>query len=150
MHFAWCTTTLLHFMVVLFSKLAFSENSCCSMWTAPHGSKSLGKIWHFFSLQCFTEKLAFQIHDRDKCQIYISRTHVPVGNLFSSLNMTPRGAPLPVSVLCFILLWRSYITVTNVLLPFFLHTCCFGKFILGPSLALKHSCFKGNDADCEM
>ena len=26
----------------------------------------------------------FQIHDRDKCQIYISRTHVPVGNLFSS------------------------------------------------------------------
>lgn len=30
------------------------------------------------------KKLAFQIHDRDKCQIYISRTHVSAGNLFSS------------------------------------------------------------------
>ena len=28
------------------------------------------------------KKLAFQIHDRDKCQIYISRTHVAAGNLF--------------------------------------------------------------------
>ena len=40
-----------------------------------------------FSLACYlhTAQLCFfQIHDRDKCQIYISRTHVPVGNLFSS------------------------------------------------------------------
>ena len=40
------------------------------------------------SFACFLH----QIHDRDKCQIYISRTHVPVGNLFLLRSVARKGS----------------------------------------------------------
>ena len=56
----------------------------------------------------------FQIHDRDKCQIYISRTHVSVGNLFSSDSLLLEKTPQVVMAL-----WRTTLGGTTYIFTFF-------------------------------
>ena len=70
-----------------------------------------------FSLACYlhTAQLCFfQIHDRDKCQIYISRTHVSVGNLFSSDSLLLEKTPQVVMAL-----WRTTLGGTTYIFTFF-------------------------------
>ena len=69
------------------------------------------------SLACYlhTAQLCFfQIHDRDKCQIYISRTHVSVGNLFSSDSLLLEKTPQVVMAL-----WRTTLGGTTYIFTFF-------------------------------